>query len=450
MSMLPRLQPRCYYDLVVEVAIVRPGPIQGQMVHPYLRRRMGLESVTYPNEAIRRVLEKTLGVPIFQEQAMRLAVVAAGFTPGEADQLRRAMGAWRRTGVIDAFRQKLLQGMSARNLSPQFAEQLFRQIRGFGEYGFPESHAASFALLVYVSAWLKHYYPAAYTAALINSQPMGFYAPAQLVCDARQHGVPVRPADVNFSHWDCTLERVSDQEVALRLGLRLIQGLPRTAATIVQQTRGEKPFHSLQDFTRRTGLGRAVTMRLGDADAFASLQRNRRQILWEALAQDHQTDTLPLLQHLSADEDPADQLPQLDAMEEVFADYRATGLSLKGHPVSFYRTQLQQLRVVPIATLPQLRDRQLVRVAGLVLLRQRPATAKGITFVTLEDETGAANLVIHQNTWQQFYTIARRSPAWIAHGRLEVRQSIIHLVVSRLEDLGQHLRQLTVRARDFH
>ena len=450
MSMLPRLRPRCYYDLVVEVAIVRPGPIQGQMVHPYLRRRMGLEAVTYPNDAIRAVLEKTLGVPIFQEQAMRLAVVAAGFTPGEADQLRRAMGAWRRPGVIDEFRQKLLQGMLARGLSPQFAEQVFLQIRGFGEYGFPESHAASFALLVYVSAWLKHYYPAAFTAALINSQPMGFYAPAQLVRDACQHGVTVRPVDVNCSDWDCTLEPDSgNQRWALRLGLRLIHGLAHTAATLIQQARGSVPFSSLQDFTRRTGLRRTVMMRLSDADAFASLGRDRRRILWEALAQSHASEALPLFQHLPPEDDPAANLPALEPPEEVFADYQTTGLSLKAHPVSFYRPQLQRLGVVPAAELAKLRDRQPVRVAGLVLLRQRPGTAKGITFVTLEDETGTANLVIHQHIWQRFYTIARRSSAWIAHGRLEIRQTVIHVVVSRLEDLGQSLRKLAIRSRDF-
>ena len=448
MSMLPRLRPRCYYDLVVEVAIVRPGPIQGQMVHPYLRRRMGLEAVTYPNEAIRAVLQKTLGVPIFQEQAMRLAVVAAGFTPGEADQLRRAMGAWRRPGVIDEFRQKLLQGMQDRGLSLQFAEQVFQQIRGFGEYGFPESHAASFALLVYVSAWLKHHYPAAFVAALINSQPMGFYAPAQLVRDARQHGVTVRPVDVNSSHWDCTLETADgSQHGALRLGLRLVHGLPQAAATVIQQARGSLPFHSLQDFHRRTGLGRAVIMRLSEADVFASLGRDRRSVLWEALVQERPEAERPLFRQLPPEDDPLANLPMLEPLAEVVADYQTTGLSLKAHPISFYRPQLQRLGVVTADRLASLRDRQSVRVAGLVLLRQRPGTAKGITFVTLEDETGVANLVIRQQIWERYYTIARRSAAWIAQGRLEIRQAVVHVVVHRLEDLGQRLRQLAIRAR---
>ncbi len=277
MSMLPRLRPRKFYDLVIEVAIVRPGPIQGDMVHPYLRRRAGEEPVTYPNEAIRQVLGKTLGVPLFQEQAMRLAVVAAGFTPGEADALRRAMGAWRRPGVIEQFRQRLLEGMLARGLSAEFAEQVFQQIRGFGEYGFPESHAASFALLVYVSAWLKHYYPAAFTAALINSQPMGFYAPAQLVRNAREHGVEVRPLDVNHSDWDCTLEPCGAGTVALRLGLRLIQGLSAVHAEALSVALGAGPFVSLADVARRSGLGRPVLVRLARADAFGSLGLDRRQ-----------------------------------------------------------------------------------------------------------------------------------------------------------------------------
>ena len=268
MSMLPRLKPRCYYDLVIEVAIIRPGPIQGQMVHPYLRRRQGEEEATYPNEAIRSVLGKTLGVPLFQEQCMQLAVIAAGFTPGEADQLRRAMGAWRRPGVIDQFRHKLLDGMKRHGLEGEFAEQVFQQIRGFGEYGFPESHAASFALLVYVSAWLKHYYPAEFTAAIINSQPMGFYAPAQLIQNARQHQVEVRPVDVNFSEWDCTIE-----ENAIRLGFRMIVGLHGASADAIVAARASGPFASMHDFLRRTHLPQAQVTILADADAFDSLKK---------------------------------------------------------------------------------------------------------------------------------------------------------------------------------
>lgn len=467
MSMLPRLRPRCYYDLVVEVAIVRPGPIQGQMVHPYLRRRMGLEAVTYPNDAIRAVLDKTLGVPIFQEQAMRLAVVAAGFTPGEADQLRRAMGAWRRSGVIDVFREKLRTGMLERGLSEEFADQVFRQIRGFGEYGFPESHAASFALLVYISAWIKCHEPAAFAAALLNSQPMGFYAPAQLIKNAQQHGVTVLPIDVNHSEWDCTLESVATKEscqtdecnqtgadvLALRLGFRLIRGMATKDADQIVEARHDRWFASFRDFTQRTGLGRAALVKLSQADTFGSLGRNRRQALWEAMGQERSVArervARPLFDLLSPEDDPPVELPVSSSLEEVFADYDLTGLSLKAHPISFYRPMLDELHVTTAAGLEELRDQQQVRTAGLVLLRQRPSTAKGITFVTLEDETGTANLVLHPRTWERHYTIARRSPAWIAAGRLENRKGVIHLVVERLADLSAELKRCQQRSRDF-
>ncbi len=452
MSMLPRLRPRCFYDLVIEVAIVRPGPIQGQMVHPYLRRRMGLEPVTYPNDEIREVLHKTLGVPLFQEQAMRLAVVAAGFTPGEADQLRRAMGAWRRPGVIDQFRVKLIAGMKARGLSELFAEQVFRQIRGFGDYGFPESHAASFALLVYVSAWIKHYYPAVFAAALINSQPMGFYAPAQLVRDARDHGVRVLPIDVNHSDWDCTLESEAGEgdaaPSALRLGLRLVVGLPRSAAERVIEARRAGPFRSLAELEARTQLGRAVLARLAEADTFGSLQRNRRQALWEALGEPAKRRALPLFDTLSSpeadclgeEEGGVDALPPMSPEEEVLADYRTACLSLKAHPLSFYREALQAQGVVTAAQLAELPTGQRVRIAGLVLLRQRPGTAKGITFVTIEDETGAANLVIHQQTWDRYSFVARHKAAWLVWGRVESKDSVIHVIVQRLDDLATSLQ----------
>ncbi|MFO0871050.1 MAG: error-prone DNA polymerase [Pirellulales bacterium] len=450
MSMLPRLRPRCFYDLVIEVAIVRPGPIQGQMVHPYLRRRNGEEVPEYPSEAIRQVLHKTLGVPLFQEQAMRLAVVAAGFTPGEADQLRRAMGAWRRPGVIDRFRRQLLAGMEARGLSRQFAEQVFQQIRGFGEYGFPESHAASFALLVYASAWLKHYYPAAFLAALLNSQPLGFYAPAQLVRDAREHGVRVRPVDVNASAWDCTLELPPDSEQpsgtsaaapAVRLGFRLLQGLPRRAIERLLAARQDGAFRSVGDVERRAGLAAPLLARLAEADVFRSLEVDRRAALWQALGRDRRPVDRPLLAGIVAEEEELPvELPELPLVEQVLADYRTTGLSLQGHPLSFFRSLLASRKVVPARSLAELPPDSSVRVAGLVLLRQRPATAKGITFVTLEDETGIANLVIRQAIWERFYTVARRSPAWIAQGQLERHQAVIHVVVSQIEDLATQLR----------
>ena len=471
MSMLPRLKPRCYYDLVIEVAIVRPGPIQGNMVHPYLRRRAGREAVTYPNDAIREVLHKTLGVPLFQEQAMRLAVVAAGFTPGEADQLRRAMGAWRRPGVIDQFQKKLIEGMLARGLSRQFAEQVFQQIRGFGEYGFPESHAASFARLVYVSAWLKHYYPAEFCAAILNSQPMGFYAPAQLVRDAREHGVVVLPADVNRSGWDCQCsphapreERITRSVMpTLRLGLRLISGLSRRDAKIIERERSAGPFLSLDDFARRTKFSRAVLARLADAAAFGSLAASRREALWEALGQEKRHRPLPLFdrgtgilpviedhrQDACATKGACPTLPAMTPQEEVFADYRTSGLSLRAHPISFYREELNAMNIVPTGRLKDLHHNRPVRVAGIVILRQRPSTAKGITFVTLEDETGIANLVVHQRTWDRFYTIARRASGWLATGRLEKKDGVIHVVVSRLEDLSQKLQGLNTKSRDF-
>ncbi len=488
MSMLPRLKPRCWYDLVIEVAIVRPGPIQGNMVHPYLRRRAGLEQVHYPNDEIKAVLHRTMGVPIFQEQAMRLAIVAAGFTPGEADQLRRAMGAWRKTGVIETFREKLITGMRARGLTDEFGEQVFRQLRGFGEYGFPESHAASFALLVYVSAWLKRYYPAAFTASILNSLPMGFYAPAQLVADLQRHDVEVRPVDVNFSNWDCTLEPQlasggrqppdssstalsterndrNDFEckpisplstlnsqlstLSLRLGLRMISGLSQSAGNRIVAARGKGSYASLADFSRRTELGQAILARLSNADAFQSLDQDRRAALWQSLAHEKSPRPQPLFEQLAAEDDALPSLEPISPAEQVFADYDTVGLSLKAHPLSFYRQQLDQARITTAAALADTPDGRIVRVAGLVILRQRPSTAKGITFVTLEDETGTANLVVKQEIWTRFAKIARTSPAWIAHGKLEKRSGVIHVVVYRLDDLSQRLTSLNIRSRDF-
>jgi len=490
MSMLPRLRPRSFYDLVIEIAIVRPGPIQGNMVHPYLRRRAGREPVTYPSEAIREVLHKTLGVPLFQEQAMRLAVVAAGFTPGEADQLRRAMGAWRKPGIIDQFRQKLIEGMSRNGLSREFAGNVFRQIRGFGEYGFPESHAASFALLVYVSAWLKYTYPAAFTAALLNSQPMGFYAPAQLVADARKHGVEVRPVDVNASQWDCALEaggpeafvtpaaagqpggsqrraghtrpaatnggsprlaeRGETSRWALRLGFRMVIGLSQSHCARIEQTRAAAPFASIHDFAQRTQLSRAVLQRLADADAFQSLGLDRRDALWHVLDQPPRPVDQPLFDGIRSNPPLPAQLPPLPDYQQVYADYRTVGLSLRAHPLSFFRHELDQMGITAAAQLNTYPPNHPVVVAGLVLVRQRPSTAKGITFVTLEDETGVSNLVIHTHVWKRYYTVARTAGAMVAHGRLERRAHVIHVVVDRLDDLTHRLQRLTTRSRDFH
>jgi len=454
MSMLPRLRPRCFYDLVIEVAIVRPGPIQGNMVHPYLRRRNGQEEATYPNEAIRRVLGKTLGVPLFQEQAMRLAVVAAGFTPGEADQLRRAMGAWRRSGVIDRFRKKLIDGMRAEGFSEQYAEAVFAQIRGFGDYGFPESHAASFALLVYVSAWLKRHYPAAFTCALLNSQPMGFYAPAQLIRDVREHGVEVLACDVNHSDCDCGLEVVSVARpqaadgVALRLGLNMLHGLASAHAERIEQARRKRPFRSLEDFSRRTGLGRSVLTRLSKAGAFGSLGLNRREALWHALEQDQKE--LPLFEQSGVRETHHTvDLPKLTPAEEVLADYRSTGLSLGAHPLKFLRSRLDDLSVVPAQRLKSWPNGKPVRVAGIVLVRQRPGTAKGITFVTLEDETGIANLIIRPGVWKRYRQAALGATLLLADGKLQRQGVVIHVLTTKLEDLSEWMREMGSQSRDF-
>ncbi len=464
MSMLPRLRPQCFYDLVIEVAIVRPGPIQGDMVHPYLRRRAGQDPVEYPGPEVREVLHKTLGVPIFQEQAMKLAIVAAGFTPGEADQLRRAMGAWRKQGVIAQFREKLIGGMTANGYEPEFAERVFRQISGFGEYGFPESHAASFALLVYVSAWTKRYYPAVFATALINSQPMGFYAPAQLIRDARDHGVTVAPVDINHSSWNCTLEPAAaessssaqrtlpdhrDHDCTLRLGFRVLRGFSQEAAEqIVQVREREGTFPSFERFASATGLSRSVLRQLARADAFQSLGIHRREALWQALPERR---SMPLF--AGSDEVPVDEEdPQLESPtteESVVEDYAVSGLSLRPHPVSFLREQLAQRRIISaeeLATHPP--DRR-VKVAGLVLMRQRPATASGVTFMTLEDETGIANLVVFPNIWQQFRQTARFATVLVASGRLQREGDVIHVVCDRLDDASELLRDLRSRSRDF-
>ncbi|MEM8679366.1 MAG: error-prone DNA polymerase [Planctomycetota bacterium] len=487
MSMLPRLRPKEFYDLVIEVAIVRPGPIQGDMVHPYLRRRNGEEAVTYPNEEIRKVLHRTLGVPLFQEQAMQLAVVAAGFTPGEADQLRRAMAGWRRPGLIDEFRKKLIDGMLDRGYSEEFAERLFNQIRGFGEYGFPESHAASFAKLAYVSAWLKYHYQAAFTAAIINSLPMGFYAPAQLIRDAQQSPqgeVRVLPIDINHSDWHCTLasqpclpspptrppalpdhggptdavansvceSRESFNSAAethqLRLGLCLVRGLGESTATQIMDAR-DRPFLNMEDFVDRTGLGRAAIEKLADVDAFGSLGIDRRAALWYALDQTSKPESLPLFADLTKQDEPAPSLPTLTSQEQVFADYNAAGLTLREHPLHFYRKHLQQTRVLKAEQLQDHPANRYVKVAGLVLMRQRPSTAKGITFITLEDETGIANLVVHQHIWNRYAAIARRSGALIVSGKLERQHEVIHVIAKRLEDLAEHMESLRLKSRDF-
>ena len=458
MSMLPRLKPACFYDLVIEVAIVRPGPIQGDMVHPYLRRRNGEEPVTYPNAAIREVLEKTLGVPLFQEQAMRLAVVAAGFAPGEADQLRRAMGAWRRPGVIDEFRRRLVDGMVARGLSEEFAERVFLQIRGFGEYGFPESHAASFALLVYVSAWLKHHHPAAFTAALLGSQPMGFYAPAQLVRDAKAHGVKVLPVDVNASDWHAVLEKAASEagpEPAIRLGLEQVYGLGEAAGRRIAEARRKRPFTLPHEIARRAQLDRESLLHLARAGALGSLGLDRRRAVWEAMQCLDRPDSRPLLDALS-DQDGDDDgdedellLPPTTRQEEVLCDYRTGGLSLAAHPLQFERERLASRGIVTAAEATGAPEGRRVMVAGIVLMRQRPATAKGMIFLTIEDETGAANIVIRPDIWSRADHAARRAAVLVVHGRIQRRGPVVHVVATKLEAAPPALATLPKMSRDF-
>lgn len=444
MSMLPRLKPATFYDLVIEVAIVRPGPIQGDMVHPYLRRREGKEEPDYPSEAVKEVLGKTLGVPLFQEQAMKLAIVAAGFSGGEADQLRRAMAAWKKKGGLEKFRQKLLDGMQKHGYSPEFAERLYRQIEGFGDYGFPESHAASFALLVYASAWIKRYHPAAFLAALLNSQPMGFYGPAQLVADVRRHGVEVRGVDVNHSDAECTLEETKTGQWAVRLGFQQMRGFPAEAGERIMSCRGTEPFRSWKDFLLRTGFRSSLLTSLAHADAFRSLGLARRTALWKAL---ERGEAAPLFEF--DDDDPVVTLPAMTPQQSTVADYQSVGLSLENHPLWFHREALRERGVITTAELVTVETDRRYKVAGLVLIRQRPGTANGITFVTLEDETGTANLIIHRDTWERFRKVARRSGAMIARGHLQRDGSIIHLVVDHLDDLSGITAETRHHSRDF-
>jgi len=445
MSMLPRLAPRQFYDLVIEVAIVRPGPIQGGMVHPYLRRRQGLEPVTYPSDAVRGVLERTLGVPIFQEQVMQLAIVAAGFTPGEADQLRRSMAAWKRRGGLGHFERRLIEGMRARGYDDGFAHQIFSQIQGFGEYGFPESHAASFALLVYSSAWLKCYEPAAFTCALLNSQPMGFYAPAQLVRDARGHGVEVRPVDVCVSCWDNTLERRHDDEPALRLGLRMVKGLGKEAAMRIEAARAAAPFASVQDLTLRAALERRELEALADAGALRSLSGNRHLTFWQVAGTEQE---LPLAPVPRAPEGTPLLAPPTEG-QNIAADYRSHGLTLGRHPLALMREELAAAHIVTAAQLAELPHGRVVRVAGIVTARQRPQSAGGVMFVTLEDETGYVNLILWESVWSRARRIANNSRLLEVQGQLQKEGLVTHVVVGRLVDRTPMLGTVVTQSRDF-
>jgi error-prone DNA polymerase len=463
MAMLPRLKPACFYDLVIEVAIVRPGPIQGDMVHPYLRRRQGLEPVSYPSEEIRDVLGRTLGVPLFQEQVIKVAMVAAGFSPGEADQVRRSMAAWRRRGGLESFRQRLVDGMTVRGYAPEFAQQIYRQILGFGEYGFPESHAASFALLVYVSAWLKCHEPAAFCAAMLNSQPLGFYAPAQLVREARRQGVEVRPVDVRCSDWDCALEPAADSastRPALRLGLRLVKGLTRDGAARLVATRREMAFTGVEDLARRAALDHRDLGALAAADALHGLAGHRHDAAWQVAG------VLPALPLFDSDRgqkaaptmpchhpgrsaipgaiaepsatrsDDADlpPLPVPTEGQEIVADYANLGLSLRRHPLALLRGQLQRRGLLTAAEATARAHGARVRTGGLVITRQRPASAQDVTFVTLEDETGHLNLVVWKLLAERQRAVLIGARLLGVHGEVQRAHGVVHIIARRLYD----------------
>ncbi len=439
-SMLPRLKPRTFYDLVIEVAIVRPGPIQGDMVHPYLRRRNGEEPVEYPSKELEDILGRTLGVPLFQEQAMKIAIVAAGFTPAEADGLRRSMATFKAHGLVTQYEKKLIDGMMKNGYTLEYAQRVFKQLEGFGSYGFPESHAASFALLVYVSSWLKWYYPDVFACAILNSMPMGFYQPAQLVGDAKKHGVEVRPVDINYSYWDNTLEELSGKFCVLRLGFRQVKGLRQDDLEVLVLNR--KKMYSTINELRDIELSEAVLEKLADADAFRSIGLDRREALWEVSTKDR-----PVV--LFSGQTAADakgeniSLPIMAKSEHVVQDYAATSLSLKAHPVSFVREKLDQLHILSADKLPALKDGASVKVAGLVLVRQRPGTASGICFMTIEDETGFANLVIWETLFEKFRKEIIQSRLIMVEGKVQIEGEVIHVIAERCFNFSSLLRNLT-------
>jgi len=454
MGLAPRLKPRRFYDLVISVAIIRPGPIQGGMVHPYLRRRDGIEEVHYPYPPLEPVLARTLGVPLFQEQAMRLAVVAAGFTPGEADELRRVMTHRRSHEKLAAMKARIVDGMAAKGIPEADAEQIHRQLLGFSGYGFPESHAASFALLVYASAWLRRYHPAVFTCALLNSQPMGFYAPHTLVEDAKRHGVEVRGVDVAASGWESTLEGAEHgrpaepgEAPAIRVGLHVVRGLPRAVGEAIVAARREAPLEGLGDLVRRAGLSRPWLVRLAEAGALGSMARDRRSALWRSLALgagepgDLFAGVTPV--------EPEPELPEASAVEEVSADFATAGLSVRGHPMAVMRGGLAGGRVRTARELLRLPDRAPVEVAGLVIVRQRPETAHGILFVSLEDETGIANLVVMPDVYERFRPVVRGAPFLVARGQVERTGAVVNVKVESVAPLAL-APPVGDRARSFH
>jgi error-prone DNA polymerase len=439
-SMLPRLRPKCFYDLVIEVAIVRPGPIQGDMVHPYLRRRNGEEKVVYPSKELKDILERTLGVPLFQEQAMKIAIVAADFTPAEADELRRSMATFKAKGKVSYFEDKLIKGMIKNGYTLEYAQRVFRQLEGFGSYGFPESHAVSFALLVYISSWIKCYYPDVFACALLNSMPMGFYQPAQIVSDACKHGVEILPIDINYSDWDNKLETKGGKYCALRLGFRQVKGLREDDIKVLMKARknGYTTIHAL----RETGLSEAVLEKLADADAFRSIGQDRRNALWNVSTQDYQAHSF------FANEPELDTteqnivLPEMTTSEHVVQDYATTSLSIKAHPVSFVRRELEQLHISTTASLEYAKDGDPIKVAGLVLVRQRPGTASGICFITIEDETGTANLVVFKKLFDEYRKEIVQSKLLMVEGKVQREGEVVHVVVKRCYNLSRLLNKL--------
>ncbi len=444
-SMLPRLNPRYFYDLVIEVAIVRPGPIQGDMVHPYLRRRNGEELVEYPSPQLEEILKRTLGVPLFQEQAMKIAIVAAGFSPTKADELRRSMATFKAQGMVSKFGDELINGMLANGYSREFGQRIFKQLEGFGSYGFPESHAASFALLVYISSWLKWFYPDVFACAILNSMPMGFYQPAQLVIDAQKHGVEVRPIDINHSEWHNTLEEKAGKYFALRLGFRQVKSLREDDMQLLLTNRSEK--YANVNALRDINLSEAALERLADADAFRSIGLDRRQALWEVSTKDR---PIEMFKGHSTDESFEKNilLPVMSASEHVVHDYASTSLSLKAHPVSFVREKLSMLHILSTKELENAKDGDQVKVAGLVLVRQRPGTASGICFMTIEDETGYANLVIFEKLFEQYRKEIIQSKLIMVEGKLQVEGEVIHVIVKKVYNFSKLLRQLTIKHDD--
>ena len=444
-SMLPRLRPKEFYDLVIEVAIVRPGPIQGDMVHPYLRRRNGEEEVTYPSDDVKAILKRTLGVPLFQEQAMKIAITAAGFKPHEADELRRSMATFKAHGMVSKFERKLIDGMLSNGYELEYAKRVFKQLEGFGSYGFPESHAASFALLVYVSSWLKCFYPEVFAAALLNSQPMGFYQPAQIIIDARKHNVEVRPVDINHSFWDNTLEERTGQYSPLRLGFRQVKGLRFEDIELLIKAR-QQSFTTINQL-RDLGLSEAAMERLADADAFRSIGLDRREALWEVTTKDRP-------QEMFAGQAAADgvgeevSLPMMMDSEHVIQDYATTSLSLKAHPVSFVREKLNQLHVLPTGKLATAQNGAIIKVAGLVLVRQRPGTAKGVCFMTIEDETGFSNLVLFQNIFDEYRKAVLQARLIMVEGELQIVGEVVHVIVQKCYDISKLLRRLTASQKE--